>query len=143
MSVADPWVAWQQDVIEQLRSLDDRGFVNTWGPSIEVEGRGLLGRLQGRRPWAPGVNVLRIADHFLVVSCTPSRHEPQWLDNARARLRGTGWTPQPEHVEPSDELVRYEPVARPDSVAALAARTYPLLRVATPDLVATEVVPRG
>lgn len=137
------WLQWQSDLVEQLRTLDDRGFVNTWGPSVEVEGRGLLGRLQGRRTWSPVVTVLRIEDHLRLDACPGSRHEPDWLDAARARLRGAGWTPQPEHVEPSDELVRYEPVTRPDAVAALAARTYPLLRVPTPDLVETEVVPRG
>lgn len=143
MIVADPWGAWQHDLVAHLRSLDDRGFVNTWGPSVEVGARGLVGRLRGRRPWAPVVTVLRLDDHFVVDTCVPSRHEPDWLDAARARLRGAGWIPQPEHVGESEDLTRYEPVARPEVVAALAARTYPLLRVPTPDLVETEVAPRG
>ncbi len=136
----ESWDEWQSALAAHLRTLDDGGFLNTMGPEVEVEGRGLVGRLQGPRPWAPGVYVLRLDDHLVVDTCVPSRHEPDWLDAARERLRGAGWAPQPEHVTDTDRLVRYVPLEQPEAVAALAALAYPVLGVPTPDLVEVEVV---
>jgi hypothetical protein len=140
MKLRTSWEQWQAELVTHLRTLEDHGFVNTGGPPVEVEGRGLLGRLQGRRPWWPVVAVLRLDDHLVVDTCLPSRHEPDWLDAARERLRGVGWTHQPEHVTDAERLIRYVPLQQPEEVAALTARTYPVLRVPTPDLVEVEVV---
>ncbi len=143
------WRSWRDQLTDDLLSLGEGEFLNTWGPARTRDGgrdrgTGWFGRSKPPEVVsAPVVRVLRTEDLLLVesVPAFPGRGEPELSDERRSRLRAAGW------LAPGDE--GYVPVGGPDlrvyvpardaaQVADLAVETYRILGVEDPAVLTVE-----
>ncbi len=139
------WRSWRDQLVDDLLSLGEGEFINTWAPAVTRDGgSGWFGR---RRPpvvvSAPVVRMLRSEDLLLVesVPAFPGRGEPGLSEEQRSALRAAGWLAPGDHGYVSvggPDLRVHVPVAEAARAADLAVETYRVLGVEDPALVSQE-----
>lgn len=141
----DTWKSWTQRLAGELATLREHEFVNTSGPRVTEESPpGLFGRRRKPRVVSqPVVRFLGVGDHLLCETVVPypAPDEPAVTDEQRGQLSAVGW------LMPGDDGYEtmggpycrvYLPISEAEAAARLAARTYPILGVASPDQVELE-----
>ena len=141
----DTWRSWRDQLTDDLLSLGEGEFINTWAPALMRDGgTGWFGR--SKPPVvvsAPVVRLLRTEDLLLVesVPALASRGEPELSEDQRARLRTAGWQAPGDEGYVSvggPDLRTYIPVQDAGRAADLAVETYRILGVDDPGVVAQE-----
>lgn len=141
----DPWQTWADRLAQQLATLGEHEFLNTWGPRItEERSQGLFGRRRKPRLIsAPVVRYLGTEGQLLceTVAPFPAPDQPAVNEDQRAELSRLGWLmPGDDGYEPmGGPFCRvYLPVAEAPRAAELAAQTYVALGVAGPEEIEME-----
>lgn len=141
----ETWRNWRDQLADDLLSLGEGEFINTWAPAVTRDGgTGWFGRSKPPEVVsAPVVRVLRSEDLLLVesVPAFPGRGEPGLSDEQRSLLRSAGWlTPEDEGYVPvgGPDLRVYLPAQDAALVADLAVETYRILGVEDPSVLTQE-----